>query len=84
MSLGKVYYDSIYHVGYGSVAKVVKASKNKERYVEDWLSGQNTYSLHKPVRKKFPRNPYTVTNTDDSWEMNADISSLSKYKDNYK
>ena len=49
-----------------------------------WLSVQNTYNLHKTVRKKFPRNPSTVTNIDDVWEMDpADLSSLSKY-DKYK
>jgi len=41
--------------------------------------------LHKPVRKRFPRNPYTVTNIDDVWEMDlADLSSLSKYNEKYK
>ena len=49
-----------------------------------WLAGQNTYTLHKPIRKRFPRNPYTVTNIDDVWEMDlADLSSLSKYNDKY-
>ena len=43
------------------------------------------YNLHKAVRKRFPRNPYTVTNIDDVWEMDlADLSSLSKYNDKYK
>jgi len=80
MSLGKFYYDPNYPAGFGSVAKLVKASKNKKRDVEEWLSSQNTYTLHKPVTKKFPRNPYTVTNIDDVWEMDlADLSSLSKY-----
>jgi hypothetical protein len=28
------------------------------------------------VRKRFPRNPYAVTNIDDAWEMDlADLSS---------
>jgi len=41
------------------------------------LSGQNTYALHKPVRNRFPRNPYTLTNIDDVWEMDlSDLSSL--------
>jgi len=26
-------------------------------------------SLHKPVRKRFPRNPCTVTNIDNVWEI---------------
>jgi transposase InsO family protein len=80
MSLGKVYYDPKHPAGLGSVAKLVNASKNMKTDVEEWLSGQNTCTLHKPVRKKFPRNPYTVTDIDDVWEMDlADLSSLSKY-----
>ena len=83
MSLGKVYYDPKHSVGFGSIAKLVKESKYNKCDVEEWLSGQNTYTLHKPVRKKFPRNPYTVTNI-DVWEKNlADLSSLMKY-DKYK
>jgi hypothetical protein len=53
--------------------------------VEEWLAGQNTYTLLKPVRKIFPRNPYTMTNIDDVWELDpSDLSSLSKYNDEYK
>ena len=69
MSLGNVYYDPNHPASFGSVAKLVKASKNKKKHVEEWLSSQNTYTLHKQVRKRFPRNPYTVTNIDDVWEM---------------
>ena len=41
--------------------------------------------LHKAVRKRFPRNRYTVANIFDVWEMDlADLSSLSKCNDKYK
>ena len=64
---------------------MVKAGKNNKRGVKEWLAGQNIYNLHKPVRKRFPRNSYTVTNIDDIWEMViADLSSLSKYNDKFK
>jgi hypothetical protein len=53
--------------------------------VGEWLAGQNTYTLHKPVRKRFPRNPYSVTNIDDVWEVDLpDLRSLSKYNDKHK
>ena len=84
MSLGKIYYDPKHPAGFGSVAKLVNVGKKNKRGVE-WLAGQDTYTLHKPVRKTFPRNAYTVTNIDDVWEMDlADLSSLSKYNDKYK
>jgi len=64
---------------------LVEFGKNNKRAVEEWLSGQDRYTLHKPVGKRFPRNPYTVTNIDDVWQMDlADLSSLSKYTGKYK
>ena len=85
MSLGKVHYDRKHAALFGSAAKLVKASKNNKRAVEEWLSGQDTYSLHKPVTKRFPRHPYTVTYIDGAWEMDhADLTSLSNYNDKYK
>ena len=44
-----------------------------------------TRTLHKPVRKRFHRNSYTVTNIDDVREIDlADLGTLSKYNDKYK
>jgi len=37
-------------------------------YNKKWLEKQDTYTLHRPVRKPFHRNPYNVTNIDDIWE----------------
>jgi hypothetical protein len=73
MSLSKVYYDPKHAEGLGSVAKLVKARKSKKRDVEEWLTGQDTYTLPKPARKSVPRNPYTVTNIDDVWELDLRI-----------
>ena len=82
MSLGKIFYDPEHPAGFGSVAKPANASKTNKGIVNEWLSGHNTYTLHKPVRKRFPLNPYTVTNIDDVCEMDlADLSSLSKYNE---
>jgi len=67
MYLGKIYYDPIHTSEFGSVAQLEKAGKSNKRDVEEWLSGQGTYILHKPVSSKFPINPYTVTNIDDFW-----------------
>jgi hypothetical protein len=80
MSLGKFYHNPKYAAGFRSAAKLASAVKRSKRNVEEWLSGQDTYTLHKSVRKRFPRNPYTVTNVDDIWEMDlAHLSSLSRY-----
>ena len=85
MSLRNIYYNPKHAASFGSVAKLVKASNSKKKDVQDWLASQNAYTLHKPVRKRFPRNPYTVTNIDDVWEADvSDLNSLSKYNNNYK
>ena len=41
--------------------------------------------MHRPVRKRFPRNAYTVNNIDDVWEIDImDLSSVKKYNDNHR
>ena len=42
MSLENVYYDPKHPAGFGSVAKLGKASKSNKWDVEEWLLGQNT------------------------------------------
>jgi hypothetical protein len=85
MSLDKVYYNPKQPASFSSVAKLVKATKHKKKDVQEWLSAQDTYTLHKVARKRFPRNPYTLTNIDDVWEADlADLTSLGKYNNCYK
>ena len=48
--------------------------------VRKWLEQQDAYTLHKPVRKRFPRNPYTVNNIMDLWEADVvDVQALAKH-----
>ena len=85
MCLGKVYCDRKHPSSFRSVAKSLKASKCKKRDVEEWLPGQKIYTLHKPVRKRFPRNLNTETNIDGVWQIDVvDLSSFAKYNDKYK
>ena len=35
------------------------------RQVKTWLQSKDTYTIHKPVRYKFPRNRFIVAGTDD-------------------
>jgi len=36
--------------------------------IRAWIEKQDVYMLHRPVRKRFVHNPYTVTNVMDVWE----------------
>jgi hypothetical protein len=53
--------------------------------VKDWLSGELTYTLHKPVIKKFTRNKILVNRIDQQWEGDlVDMREFAKHNDNYK
>ena len=39
--------------------------------------------MHRPERKRFPRNPYSVTNVMENWEYDlVDVQALGRYNDN--
>jgi len=49
------------------------------------LEEQDAYTLHRTLRKRFARNPYTVTNVMDVWECYLlDVQFYEKYNDNFK
>jgi hypothetical protein len=53
--------------------------------MREWLEAQESYTLHRPVRKRFPRNPYTVNNIMYVWECDlVDVQGLSKHNDGIK
>jgi len=60
--------------------------KQKEKTdIKAWLLKTDAYTLHRAVRKRFPRNPYTVNNINDVWESDlVDVQGLSKYNDGVK
>ena len=50
-----------------------------------WLKSQDVYTLHKPVRRRFPRRKTIVPGA--NFQMQADLidfSSLKQYNDNFK
>ena len=52
--------------------------------IKAWLETQDAYTLHRPLRKRFPRNPYTINNTDDVWDIDIlDLTYVKKYN-NYR
>jgi len=62
-----------------------KKKKETPTQIKEWLETQDAFTLHRPLRKRFPRNPYTVNNIDDVWELDIlDLSSLKKFNNNYR
>jgi hypothetical protein len=50
--------------------------------IKTWLLKQDAYTLHRGVRKRFPRNLYTINNINDEWESEQfDLQGLAKHND---
>jgi hypothetical protein len=49
-----------------------------EEAIQNWLEGELAYTIHKPRRKVFPRNPIIATHIDNNWQ--ADLAVMKKYK----
>jgi len=93
-SISDLYYDEGSPAGFSTLRKLRAAEvaeskeKGKPQSVADtraWLEEQDAYTLHRPVRKRFARNPYNVTNVGDVWECDLlDVQSYARYNDNYR
>ena len=87
----KLFYDPSKPPAFSSLAKLqapIKRTKGKDfplAKTQAWLERQDAYTLHKPVRKYFPRNPYIVSNIIEVWESDLlDVRNFSKFYNNYK
>lgn len=77
----KEYYSP--KTGYTGASPLFK-KYGKPKTIE-WLETQPTYTLHKPLRKKYPRNKVLVSCIDEQWQLDlCDLSSLSKSNNGYK
>lgn len=85
--LSKLYYDPQSPVGYTGLQALYKAAKKfstkiKLDDVKTWLRKQQTYTLHKPIRRKFLRRKTLVAGIDYQWQGDlADMSNLIKFND---
>jgi transposase InsO family protein len=88
--LASIYYDPSHPAGYGGVQKLYRAAKTKLKsvrlpQVQRWLQEQATYTLHKPIRRKFSRSRTQVEGIDHQWQADlADVSHLATYNRGYK
>jgi len=86
----KLYYHPAKLSGFATLKKLQEAArqsklgKNTGKLLS-WLLTQDTYTLHRPVRRKFSRNPYTVNNLFDVLECDLiEVKAFGKFDDNYK
>lgn len=85
--LHQLYYNP---AGYGGVQELYKAARQHMKsitvdQVRNWLRGQRTYTLHKPIRRKFSRRKTVVGGIDHQWQADlADMQSLSMDNSHYR
>ena len=55
---------------FGGVDALYRASQGKipRKQIRKWLEGVDAYTLHKPVREKFPMNRVIVYSIDQQWQ----------------
>jgi len=88
--LTSLYYDLNQGRSLGGVAALLRVAKKKNKkitrnQVEQWLRSQITYTLHRPARKKSPRNKVIVGSKDQLWQMDlVDVQSIKKYNGGFK
>src|SRR5215469_1863315 len=63
----------------------IKGRKPSISFIKEWLSNQNTYTIHKPLRKRFPRNRVMAFSIDDLWQADlVDMSDYAKYNKKFR
>ena len=89
--LKRLYYDTPYAGSLGGVEKLNRKVKADDKYtisrgfIKNWLSSQDAYTLHKPVKKRWKRNRVYVRHIDDQWEVDlVDMSNISRTNDRYR
>ena len=81
--------ESVYYVpeaagSFTSVENLVRYSRRPKDEVKDFLESQDAYTLHKPIRRKFPRRKTISLGIDRIWQMDlADLSNISRDNDNF-
>jgi hypothetical protein len=59
-------YNLLAPASYGGLSKF-KPKGYTEKEVREWLQSQDTYTLHKPTRRRFPRRQVVVYGIDHQW-----------------
>ena len=81
--MDKIYYNPANNKSFGGVDRL--KGHRKQHTVKNWLKFQDAYTLHKPVRKTFPRRRVLVGGIDSQWQIDlVDLSSISHLNKKYK
>ena len=90
-TLTSIYLDPSHPASFGSLDAVYRAVKERgqnkisRKQVQDWLSQQDVYTLHKPAQRHYKRSRVIVFGIDEQFQADlADVQNLSRYNKGYK
>ena len=70
---------------FGSASILQRYSKENIDKVKKWLESQDSYTLHRNVKRRFTRRQTFAVGIDHVWQMDlADMSLIAGHNDNYK
>ena len=80
--LRRIYFNTKHVGSYGGVNALRRVARVLLKEVKRWLLAQDTYTLHKPVRRHFHRRRVVVGGINQQWQVDVvDVSRLKKYND---
>jgi transposase InsO family protein len=86
--LEKIYYSP--ETGYVGINQLQRRLQEKgiklsQKKLQNFLQQQITYTLHKPVKHKFPTRKVYVSGIDDQWQADlVDMIAFAKHNDDYQ
>lgn len=86
--LGQIYFNPGHIAGFKSKSKLQSAAIKKGiRYsdVSKWLQGTDSYTKHRPLKRKFQRQKFVTSGVHYQWQADlADMSQLARENDSTK
>jgi hypothetical protein len=86
----RIYYDAKNPGAFGGIDALYRSAKREEpnttlAQAASFLKSQDSYTLHKPIRRNFARRRTIVTTIDEQWQGDlADMSDVSQQNDGYR
>ena len=83
-NMESTYYNLSAPASYGGLSKLKPKGYTKKE-VREWLQSQDTYTLHKPTRRRFTRRRVVVYGIDHQWQAYlVDLATLSSYNKGFQ
>ena len=88
--LSRLSYNPKSSVAFSGAHRLYLAAKQKKKNVtpqkvREWLEKQTSYTLHKPIQRRFRRRRVIVAGIDHQWQADlADVSSLQKQNNGFR